>query len=432
MVGDNETLELRAAVRTALSQGGVQLLDNAARFNSFLLDLTDQSTPTVRIATRQIDASLLAPLVQAAERPSTTSLTLARTQITDELANERFVDRARSEQVAEALAGGLADFLNVPLPPLGESRPVAAPAAPAPTPAAPAPVPVSPVAMPTPIPPHQGTTQTKAFPTNHPYPQASSNSTYWTNDPSVTPPQQVPIATHGATANPKRSYLPLIVLSLLSCIALVVVIVVTQRAPEAESSSSVEPDEQAVEAPAPASEESAGLNTQSSSNDDAVPASFLDDAVASLERNGHTYALYEYNADWYGARDFCNAFGGHLATIVSADEQATIEELLARGNRNCYWIGGVLSDSREWTWITGEPFSYSNWAESLPDNYRPDKSEYDETIYEDVLSIYRAANPNTEVPHDFGMWNDLSYDGECYGEAFFGLWNIGFICEWES
>lgn len=153
-------------------------------------------------------------------------------------------------------------------------------------------------------------------------------------------------------------------------------------------------------------------------------------AVAYTTYDGHTYALFEYNADWNGARDTCQGFGGHLVTITSDKEQKVIEEMLDSGSRNCYWIGALLSANNDWIWVNGEPFTYENWAEDTPDNFKPDGYEYDYSLLENVAIIYRVRNPEAEK-HVKGMWNDLSDDGECFGEPFFGLPNIGFICEWD-
>lgn len=160
-----------------------------------------------------------------------------------------------------------------------------------------------------------------------------------------------------------------------------------------------------------------------------------DSAAASTEWNGHAYALFDINADWNVARDMCESFGGHLASISSSDEQRMLEQLLVEGMRNSYWLGGVLDEQGDWIWVDGEPFSYDNWAEKQPDNFVPEDGEGGErvddgVIHESCLMIYRNENPNNE--DTFGTWNDLAVDGTCYGEEFFGLDNIGFVCEWDA
>lgn len=56
-------------------------------------------------------------------------------------------------------------------------------------------------------------------------------------------------------------------------------------------------------------------------------------------------------------------------------------------SRNSYWIGGKINKNGIWTWVTGEQFSYINWASGQPDygnDYRG----------ETVLNVYRNENPN--------------------------------------
>ena len=148
-----------------------------------------------------------------------------------------------------------------------------------------------------------------------------------------------------------------------------------------------------------------------------------DEVQENSSDNGHRYQLFDTSMSWSEAKAYCESLGGHLATITSAEEQAKIEELLTIGTRNSYWLGA--SDPNydgNWQWITNEGFSYNNWANQQPDRYL--KSE-------NSLMIYREANPlNTDS--GFGQWNDLSPDGTCEDDTFFGLDNFGFICEWEA
>jgi hypothetical protein len=90
---------------------------------------------------------------------------------------------------------------------------------------------------------------------------------------------------------------------------------------------------------------------------------------------------------------------GRLATITSADENAFITSLLPT-NIDSYWIGGyqdknALSYSEPaggWRWITGEPFTYTNWRVGEPSNSFNGG--------EDFLEIF--------APDQHGTWNDLS------------------------
>lgn len=152
-----------------------------------------------------------------------------------------------------------------------------------------------------------------------------------------------------------------------------------------------------------------------------IPAVNASAASDTITYNGHYYMIIDKSYDWSSAKLYCESMGGHLATITSDGEQAAVADLLNAGGRNSYWLGGLKDPWGSWQWITGESFDYTCWTYRQPDNH---------TGTEDSLMMYRNENPkaNTFV----GGWNDLQSDGDCNGESFFGLDNIGFICEWDS
>ena len=136
---------------------------------------------------------------------------------------------------------------------------------------------------------------------------------------------------------------------------------------------------------------------------------------------GHYYRIYNDGMTWEEAKTFCENLGGHLVTITDESEQTAIENLLRfYGNKNCYWLGGY-KENNNWQWITEETFSYTHWAYGEPNNYKS---------LENTAMIYYNSNPL--APSDLGNWNDVSRDGECNGEIFFGKENFGLICEWDE
>ena len=139
--------------------------------------------------------------------------------------------------------------------------------------------------------------------------------------------------------------------------------------------------------------------------------------------SGHTYQIIEEGMEWEQAKNYCECVGGHLATITTEVEQKEIEQLLQKGKRNSYWIGGH-KESDGWKWITGEQFNYTQWATG-----QPDYNTFTSIDGEDSLMIYRNQNPN--AGSWMGAWNDLFHDGTCGNESFFGLSNFGFVCEWD-
>ena len=75
--------------------------------------------------------------------------------------------------------------------------------------------------------------------------------------------------------------------------------------------------------------------------------------------NGHTYYFIENASDWYAARDFCAALGGYLACVTSEAEKNFIQSII---EGKSIWLGGSdVEEERNWTWLTGESFSYDNW-----------------------------------------------------------------------
>ena len=119
--------------------------------------------------------------------------------------------------------------------------------------------------------------------------------------------------------------------------------------------------------------------------------------------NGHWYALMQRGSmiGWHEAVQQSAALGGYLATPTSAAENAFIfdlvpSELMLPGP----WLGGfqdhsspAYSEPRDgWSWVTGEPFVWTNWNGLAPNN------DFCGGLPEDFLHFF---NP-------MGEWNDLS------------------------
>jgi hypothetical protein len=113
-----------------------------------------------------------------------------------------------------------------------------------------------------------------------------------------------------------------------------------------------------------------------------IPALATECMTSAL--NGHTYKLVRTpgRISWSAAQAAAQAMGGHLATITSAAENAEVAALATdptlwcidpAGNGQGPWIGGYQpAGSGEpnggWSWVTGEPFSYTAWASFEPNN----------------------------------------------------------------
>jgi cell division septation protein DedD len=118
--------------------------------------------------------------------------------------------------------------------------------------------------------------------------------------------------------------------------------------------------------------------------------------------NGHWYAVNTEGLTWDQAKSAAeslvvNDVQGQLATLTSAEENAwVVANLDFRGARQA-WLGGLQDPNGAepaggWQWVTGEPWSYANWAPGEPnDAYIPAGAD------EDRLEI--------DVDRE-GRWND--------------------------
>jgi len=105
--------------------------------------------------------------------------------------------------------------------------------------------------------------------------------------------------------------------------------------------------------------------------------------------NDHFYALTE-PATWPEARDLAFGFGGDLATINDAEENAWILDTFG-GPGIKLWIG--LTDQEEegnWVWISGDDAAYRNWWPGEPNDIgTEDWAEFLDTgFWNDALVTY--------------------------------------------
>lgn len=90
--------------------------------------------------------------------------------------------------------------------------------------------------------------------------------------------------------------------------------------------------------------------------------------------NGHFYELVLVpGITWPAARDAANASSeSNLVTITSAAENQFIVNNFDLTGQN-YWLGGFQTPGSSgvnigWQWVTGEPWSYTNWAGGEPND----------------------------------------------------------------
>jgi tetratricopeptide (TPR) repeat protein len=122
-------------------------------------------------------------------------------------------------------------------------------------------------------------------------------------------------------------------------------------------------------------------------------------SVQPVPWNGHYYLVIKENIDWTTAREraekiYYNGNYGHLATLTSQAENSFVASLIGE---NRAWLGGHQptpqpNPSAGWVWVTGEIWSYTDWAAGEPNGFG--KSE-------NALSF---------VGGRYGLWNDRKKD----------------------
>ena len=100
--------------------------------------------------------------------------------------------------------------------------------------------------------------------------------------------------------------------------------------------------------------------------------------------NGHYYeAVATSGVNWSTAITMATNKGGYLVTLTSKQENAFVFGLIetnlalwvhrSTGNSWGPWMGAVQPEGSAepgggWTWVTGEPFTYTNWNAGEPNN----------------------------------------------------------------
>ena len=139
----------------------------------------------------------------------------------------------------------------------------------------------------------------------------------------------------------------------------------------------------------------------------------------TLDYNGHRYERIDSSMTWSEAKAYCESRGGHLVCITSPEEQAAVEQLIASGGKNTYWIGAYRTGNDTFAWVTGEKMTYTNWDAGEPNN--------DMNKGEDSVHIYRL-NESHKPSSQRGTWNDMPNKGEI---NFHAQKNCGLVCEYD-
>ncbi|MBD3402390.1 T9SS type A sorting domain-containing protein [candidate division GN15 bacterium] len=122
--------------------------------------------------------------------------------------------------------------------------------------------------------------------------------------------------------------------------------------------------------------------------------------------NDHWYAMYTVPLQWLDARDVApnllhDGQAGYLATVTSEAEDLFIYQQIVAGvdagtDGNQFYLGGF--DESGWQWLTGEPWSYTNWSTGEPNNPGNERG----------LAMWGDFQTNpARIP---GAWNNTPFD----------------------
>lgn len=141
---------------------------------------------------------------------------------------------------------------------------------------------------------------------------------------------------------------------------------------------------------------------------DVIKVSHSDDnmskPVETSYFKGHKYELYNESMTWESAKLFCEKKGGHLVTISDEKENEFVNGMRCRNLSTDYqqsiWIGGSdAANEGTWSWITGEPFTYSNWEPNEPNG----------GTSQNYLQMYSSGNWD-DVQNEAGRFVVCEYD----------------------
>ncbi len=128
--------------------------------------------------------------------------------------------------------------------------------------------------------------------------------------------------------------------------------------------------------------------------------------------NSHWYQRIELPMTWTDAEAACRALGGHLATVDSAEENRWVHGWFAQ--TYVCWLGAQRGDDGQWQWITGEPFTWTNWAGGEPSDTSGEEKYLN--FGSSRLTFFRKDD----------TWNDHRNTGDNSG-----WWLTYPLCEWE-
>lgn len=127
------------------------------------------------------------------------------------------------------------------------------------------------------------------------------------------------------------------------------------------------------------------------------------------------YRVVDGSLTWSQAKQRCEDLGGHLATIMTEEENNYVTSLLSsKADRALvFWIGLTSGRKKgQWTWVTGAEPKFMVWPEGQAKNGGGNGN---------FAAI--TSSPNKPM---HGRWMDFDSDQRAYETV------AGFVCEWEE
>ena len=113
--------------------------------------------------------------------------------------------------------------------------------------------------------------------------------------------------------------------------------------------------------------------------------------LAEGEHNSERFLVFTEERTWSEAQYFAESIGGSLVEITSPEIQDVVMQLVGSHPPNRYWIGGTRIEGfgkAQFTWISGEPMEFENWAPGEPNNMGGNENKI-------------------EINSASGLWNDV-------------------------
>lgn len=108
------------------------------------------------------------------------------------------------------------------------------------------------------------------------------------------------------------------------------------------------------------------VGTEASHNGDAITDFYY---LGEYDQHHYYYYTITHNYTWDQAKTLAESMGGYLWSVNSAAEHAAVAQMYqSQSTVCCETFNGAYKEGGVWKWHSGEPFTYTNWANGQPDN----------------------------------------------------------------